>query len=74
MRRLDPDIVLSSLVARKFDAIEIARKLGQMEYRGSYRILVNDIPNPDLVLQEVFNVAPYLDCDIIDFAAVFPSN
>jgi len=70
--RLSPGTILSSLVARDFDAIEIAKKLDKMEFDGSYRVIAKDIPNIKLILQEVRYVAPHLDFDIIDLSKHFP--
>lgn len=70
VREVDPDMILSTLVGRDHDAIDLARKLAFMEYQGSYRVLVNDIPNADLILDEVRNVAPELDFDVIDLAEI----
>lgn len=72
IRELDPAVILSSLMGYRFDALEIARILGDMDYRGSYRVLTNDIPNTSVVLSEVYQIAPYLDFDVINLGALFP--
>ncbi|SEW09310.1 hypothetical protein SAMN04488515_1011 [Cognatiyoonia koreensis] len=72
IRKHNPTVILSTLVTREFDAVEIARKLGQMVYTGSYRVLTNNIPNVELIREEVSQIAPQLDFDIVDLSKIFP--
>lgn len=72
MRKLAPDIVLSALVGSNFDAVEIARKLEQMDFAGFYRVITQNVPDLDLVIAEVRNIAPLLDVDVIDLKDIFP--
>lgn len=72
LREMAPTLVLSSLVSPDFDAIEIARKLGRMEYAGAYRVLTRNMPDLSLIAKEVQSVAPDLNVDIIDLATIFP--
>ena len=61
----NPDIVMSPLVVRDADAVEIARVLGTLGFSGRYRVVADDIPNSDVIQGEVSAVAPYLDFAII---------
>lgn len=74
LKELAPNIILSSLVGANFDAIEIARKLGRIDFSGAYRILTHNVPDVGLVLAEVRSAAPRLDVDIIDLANIFPEH
>lgn len=73
LREVAPEVVLSALVGRKFDAVEVARKLGHMDFPGAYRILTQNLPDPALILSEIGSVAPELDVDVIDLANIFPN-
>jgi len=72
LRRLAPDVVLSSLVGDNFDAVDIAKKLGQMDFAGAYRVLTQNVPDISLILAEIHGVAPRLDVDVIDLVDIFP--
>ena len=69
MARIQPDTVVSSLFGRGFDAIDIAKKLHQLEFTGRYRALTGNLPNPDMIRREVAQVAPGLDFDVLNFLA-----
>lgn len=59
-----PDMILSPLVGDGFDALEVARRLVELGFRGKYRALAGDVPNPDAVREEVREAAPDLDFDV----------
>ena len=67
-----PRVVLSPLLCRNFDALEIARRLNDMGYTGQYTVVVKDIPNPSVIEHDVRQVAPSLDFSILKFP--FPSD
>lgn len=71
IRRLNPGVILSPLVARQFDALDIARKLGNMDFKGSYRVLTDNVPDTSLIIQEVSNIAPNLDFDVISLKDLY---
>jgi len=72
VRKIAPEMILSSIVSGTMDVIEIARKLAQMKYAGAYRVLARHLPRPELVIQEVKLVAPDIDFDLIALADIFP--
>lgn len=61
MAEAKADIVISPLLIRGADAVEVARRLFRMGFDGSYRVLSGQVPNPDIIRQEIRNVAPKLD-------------
>ncbi len=63
--RLNPDIVMSPLVVRDTDAVEIARILGDLHYAGRYRVVSEEIPNDTVIRAEVSAVAPDLDFAVV---------
>ncbi len=60
-----PDVVLSPLLCRNFDCIDIALHLQARGWRGRLRIMVTDLPRPQIVLEEARCLAPDLDIEII---------
>jgi hypothetical protein len=59
------DIVLSPLMARGFDALDVAIQLAGMGFVGRYRAVVDDLPDRSLVCREVRHAAPQLDFDVV---------
>lgn len=64
LRAVAPDVVLSSLMGEDFDALDLARRLGDLGFRGRYRAITSGLPNPHVVRTEVRAAAPDLDFDI----------
>ena len=62
---LNPDIVLSPLIADDFDVIEVAIILRHLDFSGVYRVISTDIPKPTIILSEVKKVAPDLNFDLL---------
>ncbi len=61
---LNPEVILSALMADQFDALDLARKLSDAGFQGRYRAVTVDIPNPRAVMAEVRAVAPGIDFDL----------
>lgn len=64
--RVAPEIVLSPLVVRDIDAIEIARKLSAVGFEGRYRVLSSDLPRPETIEAEVNEAAPRIDFGLLN--------
>ena len=60
-----PALVLSPLLTPAFDALDLARRLGQGGYRGRYLALVDRLPNADLIRREVAAQTPAINFDVI---------
>ncbi len=59
-----PQVVLSPLFSRGFDAIDLARRLSFLGFDGAYRPVTRSLPNPSAVLAEIRAAAPTLDIDL----------
>ncbi|MGB0660173.1 MAG: hypothetical protein ACPGNV_08320 [Mangrovicoccus sp.] len=60
-----PDIVVASLVNRRFDCTDVARQLIEAQYRGVLRILSRPLPMPDLVSTELRLMYPELTIELL---------
>lgn len=60
-----PDVVLSPLVSSGFDCLDIAERLDRVGFVGRYRIVVDQLPRPDLIRREIKSAFPALDCDVL---------
>lgn len=65
LEKIRPQVILSPLLGRSFDAVEVARRLEAMGYRGRYRVVTDGVPRPDVVKREVNAVAPNLDFSVL---------
>ena len=60
------DLVLSPVVAKDFDCIDVALLLTELGYVGAYRAVGRQLPKPDIVMREVKAACPKLDFGILD--------
>jgi len=65
LEKIKPQVILSPLLGRTFDAVEVARRLEAMDYRGCYRVVTDGVPEPDVVKREVSAIAPKLDFAVL---------
>lgn len=65
---LQPEVVISALIAHDFDAIELARLLTEAGYRGRYRALSGALPDVRIVVTEVRATVPGIDFDLFVLA------
>ncbi|WP_322892514.1 MULTISPECIES: hypothetical protein [unclassified Yoonia] len=70
IKQIAPDLIISPLVATGFDAVDVARRLRAAAFAGRYCAVVDDVPNPEIIRQEIRSIAPELDFDLL----VFPRN
>lgn len=63
LREICPDIVLSCLVCRDFDFLDLAQALQDAHYKGSLRIIVPKLPNPNSVISEARALCPDLQIE-----------
>jgi hypothetical protein len=61
---LSPDVVLSALMGERYDALDVAKRLSELGYRGRYRAIASALPNPSSIKAEVRAIAPDLDFDL----------
>ena len=60
-----PSLIVSPALSPAFDCIELAMLLRNIGYKGAYRAIVRDLPNPDLVEREVKSFCPLLDFGVL---------
>jgi len=64
-----PEIVLSPLLARGFDCIDLAQILMSMGFRGQYRAIADGLPDPEIIRGEIRFLCPTLHFDIVSISA-----
>lgn len=65
LARVRPRLVLSPLLARDFDCIDLAQMLFALGYAGQYRVVSSDIPDPRIVTAEIRTLCPGLDFEVL---------
>lgn len=60
-----PRLVLSPLLARTFDCVDLAQRLGRLRYEGPYRAIDSGLPDPMLIVREVKLLVPGLDFGVL---------
>ena len=65
LQSVAPGVVLSPLLSRSFDCVEVAERLWETGYRGQFRALADRLPNPGIVRSEIKGLFPGLDFDIV---------
>lgn len=60
-----PSLIVSPALSPAFDCIELAMLLHNIGYKGAYRAVVRDLPNPGLIEREVKSICPMLDFGIL---------
>lgn len=75
LTQMSPDVILSALMGESFDALDVARRLSELDFKGRYRAIATSLPNPRAIMAEVRAIAPELDFDlfIIDSHPPFKS-
>lgn len=70
---IEPTIVLSPVFAAHFDCADLAVKLSDLGFTGSYRALGTDLPKPTMIEREIRGVCPTIDFAIVDMRDLYPS-
>lgn len=63
---VQPDVIFSPLLSNSFDCLDVAVLLQEIGYRGRYRVMSADLPNPWLIRAEISEACPDLDFDVIN--------
>lgn len=63
--RVCPTVILSPVLARSFDCIDLAQKLHDLGFTGRYRAVSDELPNPEMVEREIRHLCPGLDFGIL---------
>ncbi len=70
--RFAPHLVLSVLVSRDFDAVDVAQRLAAAQFKGMYRVVANDLPDAGVIRRDIRVAAPQLDFDLIVLPRALP--
>jgi hypothetical protein len=62
---IKPAIIISPLLTRSFDCIDLAQHLQSLGYKGQYRAMAATLPNPTIVRREIKTLCPDIDFDVI---------
>jgi hypothetical protein len=65
IQTMQPDIVLSPLLAGSFDCIDLAQILAEAGYGGAYRAVAPDLPSSLIIRREIRALCPTLDFDLL---------
>jgi hypothetical protein len=65
MQRVSPRLVVSPILARNFDCVDLAELLGRLRFAGRYRAFGPQLPNPTMITREVRSLVPALDFDVM---------
>jgi len=65
IRALNPDLVVSNLIARDFDMLDVARMLFVAGFQGRYAVHCGDISNLSPIYDDLERECPGLDVKLI---------
>lgn len=65
LARVSPGVVISPALSYRFDCIDLAQILYDAGYKGRYRAVTRDLPNPVMVEREIADLCPGLDFAIL---------
>lgn len=65
VNEIQPDIVLSPLIANNFDAVDVAMRLVDLQFQGKYRAIASDLPDASMICKEIRSFAAKLDFDLL---------
>jgi hypothetical protein len=69
LQTLTPDIVMSPVLTRGFDCLDLAQALHDGGFRGRLRVVAPDMPNPLVIQSEIKALCPGLDVAFIYYDA-----
>ncbi|UWP90329.1 hypothetical protein [Aliiroseovarius crassostreae] len=65
IHHLNPGLVISFLMSRSFDCLDLALQLQAIGFHGKYRVMAPEITNPKVIKSEISAQAPGVDFDIV---------
>ena len=68
LRLCAPSVVISAVLCRSFDCLDLALRLDELGFRGRYRVMANGLPDTGLIRGEIAESCPGLDFDIVDLS------
>jgi hypothetical protein len=65
LETLTLDIVMSPVLTNNFDCLDLAQALQASGFRGRFRVVAPDMPNPRVIQAEIHAMCPALDVAFI---------
>lgn len=65
LKAIQPSAVVAPAISTGFDCLDLASFLERCEYKGSFRIMTQDLPRPDIIKSELRQNFPKLNFDIL---------
>jgi hypothetical protein len=65
LEELVPHLVVSPILARNFDCVDLAQRLALYQFAGRYRAFGPRLPNPQIITREIRSLVPGLDFDVL---------
>ncbi len=63
--RICPTVIMSPVLAHRFDCIDLATVLHQLDFRGRYRAIASDMPDPEMIEREIKHLCPHLNFAVL---------
>ncbi|MGI9395827.1 MAG: hypothetical protein ACR2OY_14365 [Boseongicola sp.] len=63
--RLCPTVVISPALSHQFDCIDLAQILHSIDFKGRYRAVSAELPDPKMVQREIRHLCPGLDFAVL---------
>ena len=64
VRNIGPEMVVSALLSRSFDCIDLAQRLAEIGFTGRYLVLSDGIPDPKIIRREILSLYPDMDVEV----------
>ncbi|WP_298906322.1 hypothetical protein [uncultured Aliiroseovarius sp.] len=65
---LAPDVVISTFVCGSWDCLDISQRLAHAGFTGRYLVLVPDLPDPQIIIDDITESCPDIDIQIVTTA------
>ncbi len=65
LAQLCPTVIISPALSKRFDCIDLAQLLCRLEYKGRYRAVSHELPNPKMIEREIRSICPNLDFGVL---------
>lgn len=59
------DVVVSKFICGSLDCLEISQRLANAGFSGRYYVLVPDLPNPQIISNEITQACPGIDIRVV---------
>lgn len=72
IRQYDAALIVTPLISDGFDAVDVAEKLASVRFKGMFRVLTNHLPDVDIIRDDIQDVAPCIDFDLLVLPCAAP--